>query len=166
MSANYGARQPNNSAYIKNFVQGNPSVYWAKIDYAAPDGKTIGALTPTSRSSDNVVIPGDLYVNGSIINPSDINLKENIKSIDISFSNKILNLKPSEFTFKDDEGQKKHFGFIAQDFEVEYPELIAAKPDKNIKNLKSINYLEIIPLLVGKIQDMQNQIDELKKSMK
>jgi hypothetical protein len=28
--------------------------------------------------------------------------------------------------------------------------------------LKAINYIELIPLLVHKIQDMQKQIDELK----
>ena len=163
--ANYGGRQPNSTAYIKNFVLGTPSALWVKVEYPTSNGVTIEALTPSSITYDNVVIPGDLYVNGSIINPSDVYLKENINNIDISLSNKLLNLKPSEFTFKADKTQKKHYGFIAQDFEIEYPELIAAKPDNNIKNLKSINYLEIIPLLVSKIQEMQREIDTLKKSI-
>ena len=162
--ANYGGRQPNSTAYVKNFIEGSPSVLWYPIKYLDPNGVTIGALIPSSSSNDNLIIPGDLYVNGSIINPSDLYLKENIKIIDSSLSDKLMNLRPTEFTFKDDKNHKKHYGFIAQEFENEYPELIASKPDQNIKNLKSINYLEIIPLLVGKVQDLQKEIDELKKN--
>lgn len=160
--ANYGGRQPNSTAFIKNFIPGTPSALWIPIKYVLMDGSSIGALIPSSNQNDNVVIPGDLYVNGSIINPSDINLKENIKNIDSSLSEKIMNLTPSEFTLKDDPMNKIHYGFIAQDFEKQLPELIYHKPDKNVKDLKSINYLEIIPLLVSKIQDMQKEIDNLK----
>ena len=59
-----------------------------------------------------------------------------------------------------------HYGFIAQDFEKEFPELISVKPDNNMANIKAINYLEIIPLLVSKIQMMQTEIDELKIQIK
>ncbi len=51
------------------------------------------------------------------------------------------------------------------DFEKEFPELVSIKPDKNLANIKAINYLEIIPLLVNKIQIMQKEIDELKEKM-
>jgi hypothetical protein len=40
-----------------------------------------------------------------------------------------------------------------------YPELV----DKSELGFKTINYIELIPLLVTKIQDQQNQIDELKR---
>jgi hypothetical protein len=159
---NYGGKQPNNTAYVKNFVEGSPASLWTAIEYQTPSGIKIGAIAPSSSRLDNLIVPGDLYVNGSIINPSDIYLKENIKNIDSSLSNKLINLQPTEFTFKNDKHHKVHYGFIAQDFEKNFPELIANKPDKNVKNLKSINYLEIIPLLVSKIQEMQKEIDELK----
>lgn len=163
--ANYGGRQANSTAYIKNFIPGTPSSLWIPIKYLAVDGTSIGALTPSSSKNDNVIIPGDLYVNGSIINPSDLYLKENIKIIDSSLSDKIMKLIPTEFTFKDDQLHKLHYGFIAQDFESQFPELVAHKPDKNIKDLKSINYLEIIPLLVSKLQEMQKEIDDLKNKI-
>jgi hypothetical protein len=45
-----------------------------------------------------------------------------------------------------------HYGFIANEIETEYPELIEIKPDiKASCKIKSVNYLEIIPLLVHKI---------------
>lgn len=74
----------------------------------------------------------------------------------------MLNLKSRQFTFKNDETKQIHYGFISQDFEKEIPELIYSKPDNNNKNVKAINYLEIIPLLVSKIQSMQKEIDDLK----
>lgn len=161
MNANYGGKIANESAYIKQFFYGIPSNLWKAFPYY--DGTTvIPTITPSVAKFDSVYIPGNLYVDGAIINPSDICLKENIIPLSLEETNKIMNLKPSKFVFKSDPSNHYHYGFIAQDFEIVYPELISIKPDKNMANIKAINYLEIIPLLVNKIQIMQMEIDELK----
>ena len=77
----------------------------------------------------------------------------------------IASCTSSQFTFNDDPLKNTHYGFIAQDFENDFPELVSIKPDKNLANIKAINYLEIIPLLVNKIQIMQKEIDELKATV-
>jgi hypothetical protein len=167
--ANYNGRQPNNTAYIKNFISGTPANYWQTATYTPNSGpkagQTIGVITTTSLKYDNLLIPGDLFVNGQIYNPSDIFLKDNIKLIDNEKVNKIMNLKPSEFVLKRDPLKNVHYGFIAQEFENEFPELVSIKPDKEYANLKAINYLEIIPLLVNKIQLMQKEIDSLNERL-
>ena len=160
--ANYGGRQPNNTAYIKQFVNGTTPNLWKNILYTPSGGTPTQVLTPTSPVYGSVYITGDLYVDGNIVNPSDVFLKDNISLINEERTNKLLNIKASSFTFKDDPYRKIHYGFIAQDFENEFPELISVKPDSKYNNLKAINYLEIIPLLVDKIQMMQKEIDELK----
>ena len=76
-----------------------------------------------------------------------------------------MNLKPSSFIFKNDSSNNVHYGFIAQDLENEYPELVQNNPNKSYNTFKSVNYLEIIPLLVHKIQLMQKEINELKEKM-
>jgi hypothetical protein len=76
-----------------------------------------------------------------------------------------MKLKPSSFEFKDDPSNHIHYGFIANEFENEYPELVQTKPDQKYSKIKSINYLEIIPLLVHKIQQMQQEINELKSKI-
>jgi len=159
--ANYDGRQNNNTSYIKKFVLASPSNLWITYSYVNNSEETINVLTPAISTFSNVYIPGDLYVDGKIISPSDIYLKENISTINKEKTNKLMNLLPKEFTFKDDPRKTVHYGFIAQDFEVEYPELVFTKPDKNLNNIKAINYLEIVPLLVNKIQLMQKEIDEL-----
>jgi len=157
---NYNGRQPNNTAYIKTFVPGTPANLWKTIEY---NKKSV--ITPSSIFYPNLYITGDLFVDGSIINPSDINIKKNITKIDEEISDKLMDLKPSSFIFKDDPKNKTHFGFIAQELEELYPSLIENKPDTKYSNLKAINYLEIIPLLVNKIQKMQKEIDELKEKI-
>lgn len=159
--ANYNGRQPNNTSYIKNFVSGIPANLWKTATYTPSGQPIISVITPTIVN-ESVLIEGDLYVNGSIINPSDVYLKDNIRSIDIDCTNKIMNLKAEQFTFKSDPNHKLHYGFIAQEFEKEFPELVSVKPDNNV-NLKAINYLEIIPLLLNKVQLQQKEIDDLRE---
>lgn len=164
-NVNYGGKIPDTTAYIKQFYYGNQSVLWTGFAYF--DGvNVIPTITPSTKIADNVYIPGNLYVGGNIINPSDIHLKENITNIGCDITDKIMKLQPNQFTFKSDSKSHIHYGFIAQDFEKEFPELVSIKPDKNIANLKAINYLEIIPLLVSKVQMMQKEIDELKNEIK
>jgi hypothetical protein len=104
------------------------------------------------------MIPKDLLVLGSINNPSDITLKDNIEPINLDDFNK---LNPVSFTFKDDERNKKHYGFIAQELETVYPELVT----NTEIGFKAVNYIEIIPILLSQMKNMQMEIDKLKEDI-
>jgi len=154
--ANYGGRQPDNTQNIKQFVVGNGNqAVW--VYKRLLSGLTVQTPADTNRP---VLINNDLYVNGSIFNPSDKNLKKNIQPISIDKSSEILRLEPVEFNYNDDRTQRKHLGFIAQDMEKIYPELVTSQ-----NNIKSLNYVELIPLLVLQIQKQQKEIDELKEQI-
>ena len=146
--------------------------------YWITKSNTYNSVSTTSITSTpstlSVYMPKDLYVAGTIygtvVAPSDVSVKENIKdlSLEVDF-NKLLELEPKQYTYKDDMEHKIHYGLIAQDVENIYPELIySIVDDEQCSNephtLKSVNYVEMIPLLLLKIQDLQKQIDELKKS--
>jgi hypothetical protein len=107
------------------------------------------------------MIPKDLLVLGSINNPSDINLKNSVEQIK-SDTTILKKLNPVSFTFKDDEQNKKHFGFIAQELESLYPELVS----NNELGFKTVNYIEIIPILLSQMKNMQEEIDKLKDEIK
>ena len=97
--ANYGGRQPNNTSYVKTFVTGSKGNLWTTTNYTDPN--TIRqVILPSSKKITSLYIPGNLYVDGSIINPSDIYLKENITQIDSSITNDLLKLTPSKYTLK------------------------------------------------------------------
>jgi hypothetical protein len=157
---NYNGKQPNNTAYIKNFVYGVPISLWKAVRFP---NLNIQALTPSSSYYDNVYIPGNLYIDGSIIKPSDELLKEDVNKLDEETTNKLLNLNVVKYCLKDDVTKKVQYGFIAQEFATEYEELVTDKPDNKYSNIKGIDYLAIIPLLVHKIQQMQCEINELKE---
>lgn len=101
---------------------------------------------------------------------SDRNLKRNIDDIGIDIIDK---LKPVQYVLKNDDSDTIHYGFIAQDVEqvllssneskqktgiVHYDEDESTKEHKNY----SLAYDEIIPLLVKKCQELQQEIDRLK----
>ncbi len=146
--------------------------------YWITKSNTYNSVSTTSITSSpstlSVYIPKDLYVAGTIygtvVAPSDISVKENISnlSLEVDF-NKLLELEPKQYTYKDDVEHKIHYGLIAQDVEKIYPELIYSIQDDEESiskdhTLKSVNYVELIPILLLKIQDLQKQVDELKKS--
>jgi hypothetical protein len=150
----------------KSFDSGSSASLWKNITYRDPkDNLMKNVITPSISKYDNVYIPGNLYVDGSIISPSDIYLKENIEDLSKDISINLMNIRPTKFGFKSDTQKKIHYGFIAQEFEEHFPELVTSKVDKDIANLKAINYLEMVPLLVHQIQKMQKEIDELKEQI-
>jgi len=161
---NYNGRQPNNTAYVKTFISGSQPPLWTTISYRDPTTNlNKNVITPASTSYPNLYIPGNIYLDGSIISPSDIYLKDNVENLSNDVSINLMKLRPVQFVFKSDILKNSHYGFIAQEFEEQFPELVTAKVDNDIANLKAINYLEIIPLLVHQIQKMQKEIDNLKK---
>lgn len=157
---NYNGKQPNNTAFIKNFIYGIPANLWKVTYYTKLNNTNESVIMPTSTNCKSLYIPGDLFVDGNIVNLYDENLKKNINLLNIEITDKLLNLKPTSFEFRDDPLNETHYGFI--EIENEYPELVKNKPHDKCKSIKSVNYLEIVPLLVHKIQQMQKEIDELK----
>ena len=89
---------------------------------------------------------------------SDIRLKNNIEELGDNDLDKLNKLVPKSYNFKND--NIKHFGFIAQEVEKEFPNLVSTDND----GMKSINYLEMIPLLLHKINHLERKIDELKNN--
>jgi hypothetical protein len=140
-SSGFSGRQPDYVQNIKLFMS-SPAygvVNW--IYKKLPTGSTV--ITPYDKTK-TVMIPDDLLVLGAIINPSDMNLKKNIKNID---SSDLIKLNPVTFQFKSDSHNKIHYGLIAQDVESIYPELVSNSPT----GFKSVNYIELMPIMLAQI---------------
>jgi hypothetical protein len=155
--ANYGGKSPPLSAWQKEFSYGNQNTW----NYSTTNGQLL--LKPINPKA-TVYITGDLFVGGTINNPSDFKLKDNIEELSLSLTENLMNLLPKKYTYKDDEKQKIRYGFIAQEVEEQLPSLVntvtATINDEEI-SIKTINYLEMIPLLLLKIKDLQRQIDSV-----
>ena len=155
--ANYGGKQPPLTAYQKLFNYGTNTTW----NYSTTNGQLL--LKPINSKA-TVYISGDLFVGGSINNPSDFQLKDNIEELRLNLTDNLMNLVPKKYTYKDDEKKKMHYGFIAQEVEEHLPSLvntISTSIDDEEFSIKSVNYLEMIPLLLLKIKDLQRQIDSV-----
>lgn len=106
---------------------------------------------------------GNAYMSGSLQQGSDRRFKNNITDISSPLG-KLMMLSPSEYEFKTKELPQynfpsgKHFGFIAQDMQQVFPELVNENDgswydEKQKKKITdgnkylSINYIELVPII-------------------
>lgn len=96
---------------------------------------------------------------------SDERLKQNIT--EIKSSNEIINkLRPVSY-FWNETGKKKggnaqlQYGLLAQEVEKVLPNIVSTDND----GYKSVNYNELIPLLLQTVQDQGKKIEELQKEL-
>lgn len=119
---------------------------------------------------------GTVKVNGTLMatavsTTSDLSQKENIQQIPLSLAEKIHMLNPVSYTLKQDsmwkyekeatELQGTHYGLLAQEVQKIFPELVYERGDQ-----LSINYIELIPLLIMKVQELSAEVNTLKDANK
>jgi len=109
---------------------------------------------------------GTIYATSTTISAiSDQRLKENIQDIDVGL-NAVMALKPRKFDWKEGKGKNKKGdrGWIAQEFEQVFPEMIdnwkdpAPEGEEPYKSVRA----DLIPVLVKAIQEQQQIINDLK----
>ncbi len=95
---------------------------------------------------------------------SDRRLKTNIQDLNYGL-NELLKLKSVSYNYINTEkyGDSKTIGFIAQDVEEIMPEVV--KQSADAYHLRSLNYVEIIPVIVNAIKEQNNLINEQKKTI-
>ena len=103
-------------------------------------------------------------VNTSITSISDERVKENVRDLDDGLD-KVLQLQPRKFDWKQGQGRdiSNDRGFIAQEFEQVFPDMIEEWKDKAPEGeepYKAIN-ANLIPTLVKAIQEQQETITAL-----
>jgi hypothetical protein len=124
---------------------------------------------------------GTLTVN-NIVQSSDYRLKENIVPLSESRSSildKVLDMNVVEYNYRKTipsmvlpdsvsvdnvmmnagiDPDKRHIGLIAQELQELFPQLVVEGQDGYL----AINYVELVPVLVQAIQELQEEVDELK----
>ena len=114
-------------------------------------------------------VDSDLQVNGSVHQSSDVRYKTNILTLNNALDD-LLNLRGVSYDWDRAKWPAKNFskgkqvGFIAQELERIFPELVDTDKD----GYKSVNYIGVVPVLAeavktlnAKVQEKQKQIDAL-----
>lgn len=139
-------------------------------------GGSGGALPSTMEVNAHYAgyFDGTVKVNGTLIATSasftsDARSKENICDINPTLSDNIHLLRPVSYRLKQDsvwkydkeakELQGIHYGLVAQEVQKVFPELVYERGER-----LSVNYVELIPLLIKEIQELSAEVDELRNA--
>ncbi|BDS15608.1 tail fiber domain-containing protein (plasmid) [Aureispira anguillae] len=134
----------------------------------------IGTTAPSEKLEvcGNAKIVGQIQANSSSLSAgltcsSDKRLKKNIKAYDTALETINL-LEGKQYYWKTEEfadrgfDERRKFGFIAQEVEKVLPNLVYQ--DK--KGYKSVDYIQVIPILTNAIQEQQKVLEEQEKRVK
>lgn len=148
----------NNSLYFNVVRQyGNSGIQFKNNSginslFIGNDGKVgIG----TSSPSQTLDVQGNIEAT-AYYHDSDIRLKKNIKTIKNPIE-KIKKLEGVEFDWK--QTNKSTIGLIAQDVEKIIPEIV----NTNEEGFKSVEYSNLVALLIEVVKEQQKQIEELQQ---
>lgn len=101
---------------------------------------------------------GDINYTGVIVDVSDRRKKENIEALSSDTLARIGRLQGVSFIMKGDKSRARELGFIAQDVEPIFPELVHTTSD----GAKNLNYIGLIAPMVEAIKAQQTAIDQLR----
>lgn len=134
------------------------------------NGSAVGGVTVLGNGNNELYVTGRFQAAlearaQSFISTSDRRLKDNIKPLK-GLSPNLLNIESYSYTFKKKEGEnrtedKLHFGFIAQEVEKQFPNLVSIDEKGNY----ALNYVEFIPLLLNELKEQKSEINDLKSKM-
>ncbi len=153
---------------LPNAGTGTPS--WQATDAFSVSGDGMGncvASTNINLNSFNLTGTGNINISGRITSngiqeTSDARFKKNVKSISNVLS-KVLSVQGVSYNWKKEEfphksfGTKTELGFIAQDLEQIFPELVETDSD----GYKSVQYSHMVPVLLEAIKEQQKLINQL-----
>ncbi|MEZ4858233.1 MAG: tail fiber domain-containing protein [Flavobacteriaceae bacterium] len=103
-------------------------------------------------------------VDGSYNIFSDRRLKKNIKSEEKSILEKVLKLNPVTYEYISDKTNTLQHGFIAQEVQLLFPELVNEKETEKGSYL-SLNYQAFGVMAIKTIQEQQKEIEKLKEEI-
>jgi hypothetical protein len=88
---------------------------------------------------------------------SDERLKTNITDLSLDSLEKVSTLRTVTYNWKTDPTGKLMIGFIAQDLQAQFPELVS----QNIDGMLSVNYAGMAPVLVEAIREMNLNVTQI-----
>ena len=150
--------------------------------YASSGNNPTGVLIPGRYAGyfdGNVEVAGTLHAT-TITSGSDYRLKRDIRNLEGSSLDRLMDMNVVQFKLKQlelDMGdtaktihykyepdspilKKDHFGLIAQELREIYPDLVYEGGDGYL----SVNYIELIPLLIKSVQELNAKVEELENT--
>jgi len=169
----YGAdslfvRSDNSGADTMIHFNGNSSVDFKKRllvdDTTEATNTTDGSLQTDGGIScaKSLYVGVDIDYVGILTDVSDKRIKSNIQAMG-DVLHRLKNVKPCSFDIELDECKEKKRGFIAQELEEVFPELVVQKPTtvngKVIEDFRRVREVEMLPFLVKAVQELDDKVE-------
>lgn len=127
----------------------------------------VGAGTSTTDrkvaifSEGGMTVTGNLTLNGVVSSSSDARLKTDLRPLQGALAG-VQALQGHRYRFRPGKGpQGEQLGFVAQELEQVYPELVSTGAD----GLKAVNYAQLTPVLVEALKEQQRQLEQLRAEL-
>jgi hypothetical protein len=127
---------------------------------------TVSSLTVSDLSGASDTYTGDGATNSFTISAagaftsSDSRLKQNIEDISDALQ-KITQVEGKRYSFINDKQDRIHYGVIAQEIRNIFPSLV----QENDQGYLSVNYMELIPVLIEALKVQQETINQLSTAL-
>jgi hypothetical protein len=119
----------------------------------------IGNLATADDYNYKLSVAGTIHATGDVIAYSDISVKKNIRPIE-NVLERVTNSRGVVYDRVDND-DKNNIGFIAQELEKQFPELV----NTNANGTKGVKYQNAVAILFEAVKEQQKQIEELKKQV-
>ncbi len=128
-----------------------------------------GTGSSTASRSDAIIMykNGNTTVSGVWSGPgfvtlSDVRLKQNIAPLEVEI-HKLMQLKTYQYQLINQPEKVLHYGLLADEVAQIFPNLVHSLTPEN--ELKGLNYMELIPVLIQMVQKQQEQINVLENKI-
>lgn len=112
-------------------------------------------------SEGGMTVTGNLTLIGVVSSSSDARLKTDVRPLRDALAG-VQAMQGHRYQFRAGKGpQGEQLGFLAQELEQVYPELVMTGAD----GLKSVNYAQLTPVLVEALKEQQRQIEQLRTEL-
>ncbi len=125
---------------------------WRGVGYEFPSAQAAGVDYVLANDG-----AGTLSWLDSATIVSDSRLKSNIIDLGQDILSKLGNVRTVTYTLNSDESQKVRIGFVAQDLEQTFPELVTTRDD----GYKAVYYAQMTPVLVEAIRELNLKITDI-----
>lgn len=119
----------------------------------------IGGIYGVTVGGGTAVLAGSNGKLGTVLSAQ--KYKENIEDLGESTSN-LHNLRPVSFNYKGDQTKELHYGLIAEEVNVYFPDLVVYDSNNEIFSIK---YHEMPAILLNEIKKLKDKVDILEKKI-
>jgi hypothetical protein len=149
-------------------VDASNTNYGSYTVYSKGDGSDSFMVGKSASHVFNIVNQSNVGVwmqldGNSFHSTSDERLKKDIEDLGEE-TDSIMKLRPVKFHWNyEEEDKEKHIGFIAQEVEELFPDLVEENTYPDGSTYKGVDKTKLIPHLVNEIKSIKKEIEELKK---